>query len=132
MNATTNKENEMKKEIKLTDRATVTVILTTERVLDIDSNIKKACCDIDVSATIDGKDAGGLGNMVRVENHPVASHKIGSLYMRPESAAKIQAAIDEVESSDYVVAWRAKEAQAEAEAAEYDAHRAKMNEAMGY
>lgn len=121
----------MEKVIEISDRATVTVTLTTERALDIDSNIKKACCEIDVSATIDGIDAGGLGNMAQV-NHPVAVASIGKLYLKVDTAAKVQSAIDEIEASDYVTAWRAKEAKSDAEAADYDAHRAKMTEAMGY
>ena len=119
----------MKKEIKINDSVIVTVTLTTERELDADHNIKKACCEISVDATINGKDAGGLGYMVAV-NHPVAVARIGKLYLKADTAALVQSALDEIEATEYVVAWREKEARAEEESRKYDAHCEMMRNAM--
>ena len=119
----------MKKEIKINDSVIVTVTLITDRELDCNHNIKKACCEISVDATIDGKDVGGLGNMVAVD-HPVAVARIGKLYLKADTAELVQSAINEIETSEYVVEWRANEDKALSESTKYDSHCEMMRNAM--
>lgn len=128
----------MKKEIKWNTQdgrpVIVTVSLITERRVGHDDwagKVTKPCCEIRVDATVDGKDTGGLGHMDSVSNHPTAVACIGNLGIMADNAARVQAAIDEIEKSEYVQAWRAKEEQARIELEDYEAHCARVSEMMG-
>ena len=127
----------MKKEITWTtgtkQQAIVTITLTTERILGYSEleqrDIVKPDCSIHISATIDGKSAGGLGNIQKID-HPVAVAKIGKLAMTQVNYDRVLAACAEVEASDYVQAWRAKEADAAKLDAEFEAHNARVDAMM--
>lgn len=112
--------------------AVVTVTLKTERLIghdDFIGDIKKPCCEISVSATVDGKDMGGLGNVTKI-NHPVAVAAVGKLAMTQENADRVYSAISEFENSEYAQNWRKKEMIARAELKDYEAHCDKMHAMM--
>lgn len=128
----------MKKEIKWNTQdgrpVVVTVSLETERKIGHDDwagKVKKPCCDIRVTATVDGKRTGGLGYMDTVTNHPTVVACIGNLGIFPDNAARVQAAIDEIKASDYVRSWDAKVVQAQAEIDDYEAHSKRVDDMMG-
>jgi hypothetical protein len=139
MNATTKKgEREMIKEIKWDTQdgrpVIVTVSLITERSIGRDDwagEVKKPCCTIRVAATVGGKDTGGLGNMSPVTAHPIVVACIGNLGLTSENKKRVQDAIDDIEASEYVQAWRANEEKSRRESKDYEEHYAAVVEMMG-
>jgi hypothetical protein len=74
----------------------------------------------------------GTGRPREWSNIPKGTKAIGRLTLRPESLAKVEAAIAEVESSPEWQDWQTKLAAQRAESAGYEAHRARMGRVMGY
>ena len=112
--------------------AVVTVTLKTERLIghdDFIGDIKKPCCEISVSATVDGEDMGGLGNVTKI-NHSVAVAAVGKLAMTQENADRVYAAISDLENSEYAQNWCKKELMARAELKEYEDHCDRMHAVM--
>ena len=126
----------MKKEITWTTgagkEARVTVALETERSIDADGHkVTVACCEINITAEIDGMGIVGTGRPQKA-NHPIAVAKIGNLGITADNLARIHVAIEEIEATPAWVAKVAGIAKAEKEGREYEAHRAKMRRVMGY
>jgi hypothetical protein len=90
----------------------------------------KAICKIEYSATVDGEDVGD-SRLRTIKGHPVAVASIGKLGIAQVNYDRVMAAKAEVEASDYVVAWRAKEAQQDAELKAYYDHVARVEKMMG-
>lgn len=111
--------------------ARVTVALKLEKEIWIDEPATVACCEMDITAEIEGMGFVGSGRPQKAA-HPVAVAKIGKLGINADNLARINAAITEVEATPEWVAKVARIAQAEKEGREYDKHRAKMRKIMGY
>lgn len=111
---------------------TVTVALTTERIIDADGDkVTVPCCEMSIAAEIDGMGHVGSGRPQRA-NHPVAVAKIGQLGITADNLSRINAAIKEIEATPEWAAKIARQKQAEKDGREYDAHRAMMRKVMGY
>jgi hypothetical protein len=90
----------------------------------------KAICKIEYSATVGGVDVGS--NWIKyVKGHPTVVASIGMLGITQINYDRIMAARAEIEASDYVVSWRAKEAEAAAELNEYYEYVERVNKMMG-
>lgn len=111
--------------------AKVTVALKLEKEIWIDQPATVACCEIDITAEIEGMGIVGSGRPQKAD-HPVAVAKIGKLGINADNLARINAAIAEVEATPEWIAKVARIAQAEKEGREYDKHRAMMRRVMGY
>lgn len=111
--------------------AKVTVALKLEKEIWIDQPATVACCEMDITAEIDGMGIVGSGRPQKAD-HPVAVAKIGKLGINADNLARINAAIAEVEATPEWIAKVALIAQAEKEGREYDKHRAMMRRVMGY
>ena len=126
----------MKKEITWTTgtgkEAKVTVALRTERIIDADGDkVTVACCEMDITAEIDGMGHVGSG-LPQKADHPIAVAKIGKLGINADNLARINAAIAEIEATPEWIDKSKRAAQAEKEGQEYDKHRAMMRRVMGY
>lgn len=135
--------NDIKKEIKWTSgngkEVVVTVSLTTERHVGTNEwtseEMTRPCCKISTEATADGVDVGGLGYMSDVKDGPtlngtVVVARIGNLGISETNRDRVQAARDEIEGSDYVQDWRAKERAADKIEDEYYAHTQRVSDMM--
>lgn len=111
--------------------AKVTVALKLEKEIWIDQPATVACCEMDITAEIEGMVIVGSGRPQKAD-HPVAVAKIGKLGINADNLARINAAIAEVEATPEWIAKVARIAQAEKEGREYDKHRAMMRRVMGY
>jgi hypothetical protein len=111
--------------------AKVTVALKLEKEIWIDQPATVACCEMDITAEIEGMGIVGSGRPQKAD-HPVAVAKIGKLGINADNLARINAAIAEVEATPEWIAKVARIAQAEKEGREYDKHRAMMRRVMGY
>jgi hypothetical protein len=111
--------------------AKVTVALKLEKEIWIDQPATVACCEMDITAEIEGMGFVGSGRPQKAD-HPVAVAKIGKLGINADNLARINAAIAEVEATPEWIAKVARIAQAEKEGREYDKHRAMMRRVMGY
>jgi hypothetical protein len=134
MSDATKKEKEMIRKIewKAQDGRSivVTIDLVTERSLVADHTMTKACCDIVISATLDGKKIDtGLGNVTQID-HPVAVARIGQLALTQVNYERVTDALSEIKESDYVREWQLKEDAAMAAEREYEKHCAKMRKVM--
>jgi hypothetical protein len=111
--------------------AKVTVALKLEKEIWIDQPATVACCEMDITAEIEGMGIVGSGRPQKAD-HPVAVAKIGKLGINADNLARINAAIAEVEATPEWIAKVARITQAEKEGREYDKHRAMMRRVMGY
>jgi len=111
--------------------AKVTVALKLEKEIWIDEPSTVACCEMEITAEIDGMGIVGSGRPQQAD-HPVAVAKIGKLGIGADNLARINGAIAEIEATPEWTAKVARIAQAEKEGREYDKHRAMMRRVMGY
>lgn len=127
----------MKREITWTTgtgkEAKVTVALKTEKTIWADGdNVTVACCEMDITAEVDGLGCIGTGRPMKITPQQGCIAKIGKLGISAENLNRINAAIAEVEATPEWIAKVARIAQAEKEGREYDKHRAMMRRVMGY
>lgn len=121
--------------------ATVTVSLVTsiEDHINADGHVvdvTKPCCEIEVVGSVEGLGVVGRG-IPREPRGPLASqvpagHRImGKLCVPVAECEMIEAAVAEIEASEYVTAWRANEAGNRRAAEAYDASYRRVIRMMG-
>jgi len=110
--------------------AKVVIELVKETGMIADHTTKKAVCDINYTAFVDGKEVGRRAP-VKI-SHPVAVARIGDLAMTQVNHDRVKQAVADIKQSPYVVAWHKNMAAQEKEMSEYEAHRSAMHTVMGY
>lgn len=124
----------MQKEITWTTgagkEAKVTVELVTEKVTDADGDkITVKCCEMIITASVDGMGILGMGRPQRETKQGVAG-RIGKLGMVKENLDRVNAAIAEIEASPEWIAKIARQKAAEKASIEIDAHQRRMAHIM--
>lgn len=112
--------------------AKVTVALKLEKEIWIDQPATVACCEMDITAEIEGMGFVGSGRPQKITPQQGCIARIGKLGINADNLARINAAIAEVEATPEWIAKVARITQAEKEGREYDKHRAMMRRVMGY
>lgn len=128
----------MKKTIEWTTRsgaaAAVTAELILEKTINADGDtVKAACCEMSITATVDGKYVGTYDKLLKPFDHKgmTVVARAGNLAIGQDNVDRIEAAIAEIKQHP---AWIAKQAKITANAAEvnqYEADRARLEKMMG-
>jgi hypothetical protein len=124
----------MKKEITWTTgagkTAKVTVELITEKVMDADGDkITVKCCEIVVTASVDGMGILGMGRPQSETKQGVAG-RIGKLGMVKANLDRVNAAITEIEASQEWIAKISRQDKADKAHRNIDAHQKRMAHIM--
>jgi len=111
--------------------AHVTVALVTQRTIDADGDqVTVPCCDLEISATVDGLGCLGYG-LRRVQGNPQAAAACGKLGIPADQLVLIDAAIAQIHATPEWQAKVAREEQAERDEQAYQAGLDRINRAMG-
>lgn len=124
----------MKKEITWTTgagkEAKVTVELVTEKVTDADGDkVTVKCCEIVITASVDGMGILGMGRPQAETKQEVAG-RIGKLGMVKANLDRVNAAITEIEALPEWIAKIARQEKADKAHREIDAHQKRMAHIM--